>query len=152
MDAQTQQPEEEFELNAVGKFAAQFLQYGSNASNNLANTFDNMTMKHWIRLIVIIGGYMLLRPYAMKLGGKVAVRKMEEEHERTKAQISPNELRGQGPDETEGADDEAVATGADWGQKARTRQREILKRMVEAEEQRKMDEEDDKDIEDLLED
>ncbi|KAF4972953.1 hypothetical protein FZEAL_9469 [Fusarium zealandicum] len=156
--AQQQQPEQDqVELNAVGKLTAQFLQYGANASNNLANTFNDMSMQSWIRLVVIVGGYMLLRPYAMKMITKGAVRKMEEEdekekeREKLKAQISPNELRGLADGE-EDSDGEGEGTGTDWGQKARVRQRTMLKDLLEAEERRREEEEEDKDIADLLED
>lgn len=150
---QEQPAQDDIELNALGKFTAQFLQYGANASNNLSNTFNNMTMQSWIRLIVIVGGYMLLRPYMMKFVTKGAVRKMEEEDEREKrkAQISPNELRGLTEEEPE-IDEDGDGTGADWGQKARVRQRTMLKNLLEAEEQRRLEEEEDKDIADLLED
>ncbi|KAJ4187947.1 Hypothetical protein NCS54_01138300 [Fusarium falciforme] len=150
---QEQPAQDDIELNALGKFTAQFLQYGANASNNLSNTFNNMTMQSWIRLVVIVGGYMLLRPYMMKFVTKGAVKKMEEEDEREqrKAQISPNELRGLAEEEPE-IDEEGDGTGADWGQKARVRQRTMLKNLLEAEEQRRLEEEEDKDIADLLED
>ncbi|KAF4465858.1 trafficking PGA2 domain-containing [Fusarium albosuccineum] len=152
---QQQEPveQDQVELNALGKVTAQFLQYGANASNNLSNTFNNMTMQSWIRLVVIVGGYMLLRPYMMKFVTKGAVRKMEEEDEKEKrkAQISPNELRGLIEEEPE-IDEEGDGTGADWGQKARVRQRTMLKDLLEAEERRREEEEEDKDIADLLED
>ncbi|CAM1508357.1 Fc.00g052050.m01.CDS01 [Cosmosporella sp. VM-42] len=155
MDSDAQPPvqTEGPELNAFGKFTAQFLQYGANASNNLQDTFTNMTTKHWIRLIMIVGGYMLLRPYLMKLGTHLGVKQMEKqeakEKEIVKAKISANELRGLPAD---ASDDEGESTAGDWGQKARVRQREVLKQLVEAEEKRLEDEDELKEIEDLLED
>ncbi|KAM0243133.1 hypothetical protein ACHAP5_006852 [Fusarium lateritium] len=150
---QQQAQGEQVELNAFGKFTAQFLQYGANASNNISTAFDSMDTKAWIRLTVIVGGYMLLRPLALKFITKGAVQKMEDadEQEKHKAQISPNELRGLAEDEPD-IDVEGDGTGADWGQKARVRQRTMLKDMLEAEERRREEEEDDKDIADLLED
>ncbi|KAF4332118.1 trafficking PGA2 domain protein [Fusarium beomiforme] len=151
---QQQQPQgEQPELNAFGKLTAQFLQYGANASNNISNAFESMDTKAWIRLTVIVGGYMLLRPLFLKFVTKGAVQKMEDEdaREKRKAQISPNELRGLVEDEPE-IDEEGDGTGADWGQKARVRQRTMLKDLLEAEERRREEEEDDKDIADLLED
>ncbi|KAF5580045.1 trafficking PGA2 domain-containing protein [Fusarium pseudoanthophilum] len=141
------------ELNPLGKLTAQFLQYGANASNNISNAFDSMDTKAWLRLTVIVGGYMLLRPLFLKFVTKGAVQKMEDEdaREKRKAQISPNELRGLVEDEPE-IDEEGDGTGADWGQKARVRQRTMLKDLLEAEERRREEEEDDKDIADLLED
>ncbi|KAM0204384.1 hypothetical protein ACHAPA_005624 [Fusarium lateritium] len=150
---QQQAQGEQVELNAFGKFTAQFLQYGANASNNISTAFDSMDTKAWIRLTVIVGGYMLLRPLALKFITKGAVQKMEDadEQEKQKAQISPNELRGLAEDEPD-IDAEGDGTGTDWGQKARVRQRTMLKDMLEAEERRREEEEDDKDIADLLED
>ncbi|SPJ83850.1 uncharacterized protein FTOL_10366 [Fusarium torulosum] len=150
---QQQAQGEQVELNAFGKFTAQFLQYGANASNNISTAFDSMDTKAWLRLTVIVGGYMLLRPLALKFITKGAVAKMEDadEQEKRKAQISPNELRGLAENEPD-IDAEGDGTGTDWGQKARVRQRTMLKEMLEAEERRREEEEDDKDIADLLED
>ncbi|KAM0346052.1 hypothetical protein ACHAPU_005813 [Fusarium lateritium] len=150
---QQQAQGEQGELNAFGKFTAQFLQYGANAHNNISTAFDSMDTKAWLRLTVIVGGYMLLRPLALKFITKGAVQKMEDAdiEEKRKAQISPNELRGLAEDEAE-IDAEGDGTGTDWGQKARVRQRTMLKDLLEAEERRREEEEDDKDIADLLED
>ncbi|OAA66069.1 hypothetical protein ISF_03907 [Cordyceps fumosorosea ARSEF 2679] len=144
-------------LNLLGQAAARLLEYGNNASNNLQETFTKMTLQGWIRLTVIVGGYLLLRPYILKLSVKTAVSKMEEEDERERAKaaaMTPNELRGAKQQlEEHLEDDNGEGTGADWGQKARVRQRTMLKEMLEAEEQRRMEEEeDDKDIAEFLED
>lgn len=143
-------------LNLLGQAAAKLLEYGNNASNNLQDTFTKMTIHGWLRLTVIVGGYLLLRPYVLKHGVKTAVSKMEddEERERAKAALTPNELRGAKQQlEEHLEDDGGDGTGADWGQKARVRQRIMLKEMLEAEEQRRMEEEeDDRDIAEFLED
>lgn len=155
MDPVAQQPEgEQAELNTLGKATLQFLQFGANASNNLSKTFNDISVHGWIRLIMIVGGYLLLRPWLMKASSKLGVKEMEKQEakDKAKAKMSPNELRGQGPDEEEDEEEDAAATGADWGQKARIRQREVLKRLIEAEEKRREEEDDLKDIEDLLED
>jgi hypothetical protein len=73
-----------------------------------------------------------------------------------KAKISPNELRGRVeiPEDTDEEDETAgEASGPDWGKKARRRQREMIKRMLDAEEQRlreTLEEQEDKDIEEFL--
>mgnify|MGYP005989405237 CR=1 FL=1 len=142
-------------LNAFGKFVTKFLQYGSNASNNLQDTFSSLTPKQWLRLIAIVGGYMLLRPYLMKWGIKSAVKNLEEEDakEKEKAKITPNELRG-AYDLIEEQDEEDLGDGTstDWGSKARVRQRTILKQMMEAEERKRREEDSDEDIKEYLED
>lgn len=146
-------------LNILGQVAAKAFQFGNNASNNLQETFSRMTIHHWLRLTVIVGGYMLLRPYLMKWSVKKAVRNLEEADEKEKAEaaavsMTPNELRGAKAllNEQLETEDGGDGTGADWGQKARVRQRVLLKQMLEQEEQRRMEDEDDKDIAEFLED
>lgn len=146
-------------LNLLGQAAAKAFQFGNNASNNLQETFSRMTIHHWLRLTVIVGGYMLLRPYLMKWSVKKAVRNLEEADEKEKAEaaavsMTPNELRGAKAllNEQLENEDGGDGTGADWGQKARVRQRVLLKQMLEQEEQRRMEDEDDKDIAEFLED
>ena len=81
----------------------------------------------------------------------------EAEHQ-AKAQMSPNELRGKVdiPDHTDDEDETETAaqsTGPSWGQKARRRQRETIKKLLEVEEERlqeNQDELEDKDIEEYL--
>lgn len=152
MDPVGQQPEaDQPELSPLGKMAFHFLQFGANTTNNLSKTFGDITLQGWIRLVMIIGGYMLIRPWLMKAAGKVGVNQLEKQdaEDKAKAKISPNELRGQKPEPEE---EDAGATGADWGEKARVRQREVLKQLIEAEEKRREEEEDLKDIEEFLED
>ena len=145
---------QDYELNSLGRLAATFLEYGHNATNNISKTYDEMTLQSWIRLIVIIGGYMLMRPYFMKFAAQGALKKLEEEDRKEQAKISPNELRGvQQQLEAQHEEDQlGECESADWGQKARVRQRVILKQMIDEEEQRRQDEEDDKDIQEFLED
>jgi hypothetical protein len=103
---------------------------------------------------------MLLRPYLIKLGGRAQMKSHEEEAARAdaeaKAKISPNELRGKVeiPEDTD-EEDEATgeSSGPDWGKKARRRQREMIKKLLDAEEQRlreSQEELEDKDIEEFL--
>ncbi len=97
---------------------------------------------------------MLLRPYLIHLGKKSQMAS-HEAAEKTGAEMSPNELRGKVdiPDESEDEAETAEASSADWGKKARRRQRKFLKDML-AEEERKLqetlEEEEDKDIEQYL--
>lgn len=142
------------QLNALGKLTAIFAQFGQNAVNNMSSSVNGMSAQGWLRLVIIVGGYMLLRPYLMKIVTKGAVKKMEEDDAREKAAISPNQLRGKV--DIPGVDDEdelaGDGSGTNWGSKARLRQRHFLKTMLEAEERQKQEDDDDKDIEDLLED
>ncbi|KAK4191678.1 protein trafficking Pga2 [Podospora australis] len=133
---------------------------GERFSTNIQATFTNMSPQQWIRLIIIAGAYLLLRPYIIKLGGKAQMAAHEREgaeEEEAKAKISPNQLRGK-VNLPEDSDDEDDAEGgesssADWGKKARRRQRDMIKKLLEAEERRlaeSKEEEEDKDIEEFL--
>ncbi|KAK4178370.1 protein trafficking Pga2 [Triangularia setosa] len=139
--------------------------FGDRFTTNLKSTLDNMSPQKWIRVIIVAGTYLLLRPYLMKLGGRAQMASYEDEHAATeaefaaKAKISPNELRGNVniPDDTdsEGEDEEGggASSATDWGKKARRRQRDMIKKLLEAEERRlqeSKEEEEDKDIEEFL--
>jgi hypothetical protein len=106
---------------------------------------------------------MLLRPYLIKLGGRAQMKSHEgaeagpEAEAGAKAKISPNELRGRVeiPDDTDDEEEEATGTasGPDWGKNARRRQRDMIKKLLDAEERRlqeSLEEEEDKDIEEFL--
>ncbi|KAK1491939.1 trafficking PGA2 [Colletotrichum cuscutae] len=131
-------------------------------STNLRGTLEGMSAEKWIRLVIIVGAYCLLRPYLMKLAGSSQMKqhetKPEDEFDGPKAKVQPNTLRGQ-VDIPEDSDDEGTsqATGAttstDWGKKARKRQRDVLKKMIDAEEKRLaelQEDDEDKDIEEFL--
>lgn len=131
--------------------------WGSNLKTNFTNTINSLHLINVVRLIAIVGGYLLLRPYLIKLGAKVQRREHEnaentpEEHP---AKISANSIRGQ-VDIPENSDDEGEAKGADvtWGKKARKRQRQVLKKVLEAAEkklQEEQDEDEDADLEEFL--
>ncbi|KAI1813957.1 DUF1531-domain-containing protein [Poronia punctata] len=134
----------------------------SRMKNNVGMTFTNMTLQQWIRLVAIVGAYALLRPYIIKLGAKHQEKQFEKDQQEI-AEISPNQLRGQLdiPDPSDDEDEEGEggegttgqSTGADWGKKARKRQRNMIKQLLDAEEKRlheTFDEQEDKDIEEFL--
>lgn len=161
MDSQNenQQSDQAFQpqLNDFGKVAQRFLQYGQNATNNLSNVFVEMTAQQWIRLVIVVGGYVLLRPYAVKYLGKKKIDEWQEEDAKEKAKISPNQLRGEkGPVELEDTDDEGEGTASDWGHGARLRQRRMVKQLLKVNEERNQElldaESDDDDIAEFLED
>lgn len=133
---------------------------GQRFTTNLSASFSTMTVKHWIRVVMIVGTYLLVRPYLVKLGSKHQEKQFEKAHQEDAAAISPNQLRGQVeiPDESDDdqtEDPSATATGSssEWGKKARKRQRVMLKKLIDAEEKRLQElqeDEEDKDIEQYL--
>ncbi|KAK4043474.1 protein trafficking Pga2 [Parachaetomium inaequale] len=133
---------------------------GNRFATNIRGSFTNLTPEGLVRIVIIAGAYMLLRPYLVKLGMRAQMQAHEEEEARAeaehKAKISANELRGHVdiPDNTDDEEEAtAEASGPDWGKKARRRQRDMIKKLLEAEEQRlreNQEELEDKDIEEFL--
>ncbi|AEO56248.1 hypothetical protein MYCTH_2142956 [Thermothelomyces thermophilus ATCC 42464] len=133
---------------------------GNRFVTNLKGSFANMTPEQMIRLVIIVGAYLLLRPYLVKLGARAQMKAHEAEEARAeaaaKAKMSANELRGRVeiPDDTDDEDEaSAKASGPEWGKRARRRQREMIKKLLAAEEQRlreSQEELEDKDIEEFL--
>lgn len=128
-----------------------------------AQSTRNLTPKDYIRLLAIVGGYCLLRPYLVRLGGRFQAsdheREIDDDTEilsggRDKGIISPNLLRGQIPEDSEEEEEEEGDKGVvSWGRKARRRQRGLVRKIVEAEEKRRREEEEadsDKEIEEFL--
>lgn len=149
-------------------------------TTNTGKSIADMSPQNWIRLIVIVGTYLLLRPYLLKLGAHIQAKQLEKEAKREEEArvarmggMNANDLRGgrkvakveipgvESEDEDEGdaPDGESgsvieVGQGGEWGRKARVRQRKVVRRAVEETDRRLREkaEESDKDIEDLLED
>ncbi|KAI1325337.1 DUF1531-domain-containing protein [Xylariaceae sp. FL0255] len=126
---------------------------------NVQVSFTNLTIQQWIRLVAIVGAYALLRPYVLKHAAKyqegLMVKRQKEDEA---AEISANQLREQLniPEDSDDEDDVADAaqtSASDWGKKARKRQRQMIKKMIDIEEKRLQetaDEQADKDIEEFL--
>jgi len=119
--------------------------WSGNLTRNTSSAFANLRLQDYIRLVIIIGGYALLRPYIMKLGTKLQM----QIHEKEGAEVfmDPNELRGvkieiPGVESDEDDSGDEVHTGADmdFGRKARLRQRKFIREALEREEQRLRDE------------
>ncbi|KAI1126046.1 DUF1531-domain-containing protein [Nemania abortiva] len=124
-------------------------------TTNVSASFDSMTAQQWIRLVAIVGAYALLRPYVIKMGAKHQEKQFEKAQQEDLSKISPNQLRGELgiPEESDDDEEEGETTAADWGKKARKRQRNMIKQLLDAEEKRlqeTIDEQEDKDIEEFL--
>ena len=110
---------------------------------NASETATALTLKDYIRMIVIIGGYCLLRPYLLRLGAKYQAsdheRELDPNEMSSATAVSPKLLRGrvEVPEDSESdGEDAGVGTGINWGRKARRRQRLMIRKMLEAEEKR----------------
>jgi hypothetical protein len=95
--------------------------------DNSIKSFEGMTPQRWVRIIVIIGGYMLLRPFLLGFAARRQKAQFEAEAEELglerDAGPNANSLRGgkktAGPGKVLGE----VNEGEDWGNTAKTRQR-----------------------------
>lgn len=139
--------------------------YYSNFTNNMSDTLTGFSIRDYIRLVWIIGGYIFLRPYLdkgfKKLMESGSAKEEEEEevdegHEDVAAKMSANALRGirEKVDKEQDEDDDSdvgESTGVSWGKNARRKQRRTIA-YLEKELERKREEEDINDIADLLED
>jgi hypothetical protein len=135
--------------------------WGTNFTTNTAKSFSDMSAKDWIRIIIIVGTYSLIRPYILKLGARAQNRAHEKDAaDDTGAEVHPNELRtgkkieipgvADSDEEEDGVEGESVA---DWGKKARVRQRRFIRGALEKAEKKLADEqeaESDKEIEEFL--
>jgi hypothetical protein len=136
-------------------------QWYHNFTHNIVHMWDGMTAIKYIRMIAVVGAYILLRPYIAKFGERFQEKQHEKELDpyemgEQKAKLSPNALRGVGGravelEESEEEEEEAEGTAADvkWGKKARKRQRMSIKKLLEQKErllQEQQEDDDDKDI------
>ncbi len=138
-----------------------FLGVGQRVTNNLKGTFGDLTPEKLIRLVIIVGAYMLLRPFLLKLASKKQLDHHDQENTTSTAKLSPNNLRGQVqiPDDSDDDDDDDTnpatgrPTGASWGKTARRRQRAVLKKLIDEHERKlgqEQEDKEDRDIEEFL--
>ena len=85
-------------------------------------------------MVAVVGAYLLLRPYLVKLGEKLSNKQYAETAATTqtatgpKAKISPNALRGVvGKEEEEEEEEMGEAKGVDAGKKGKARKRQQKK-------------------------
>ena len=165
MSAQSQNPN--YLNQAFEDIIDLFAEWVSNFKHNTTHMFADVKLKQWIRIIVIICTYLLVRPHLIKFGA----RQQEKQHEKDAAEaaangveLTPNDLRGGGGGKKKvrielpgvDSDEEAekrAAKPAEWGRKATVRQRKAIRKVLEKEEERRRSEqeaESDKEIEKFL--
>ncbi|PSN68949.1 DUF1531-domain-containing protein [Corynespora cassiicola Philippines] len=127
----------------------------NNFVRNTSAAFEQMRLQDYIRLVVIVGAYALIRPYIIKLGAKVQEKQHEKDAAEPTGEIHPNELRGkyQIPGIGDSDDEDEAPQPGDWGRNARIRQRKFIREAMAKEEARlqaEQDAESDKDIQEYL--
>ena len=126
---------------------------------NIPSTFSRLSVYDYIRLVIIVGAYALLRPYLLKLAARAQQRGHERELDpdevAASTKMSANSLRGNVhvPEDTDSESEDDSKKATDWGKKARRRQRKVIRNLLEDEEKRRKEEDDvesDKEIEEFL--
>lgn len=122
---------------------------------NKITFFENYSATDYIRFLIIVAGYMLLRPRIMGMvknyQTKQMVKREREELIKARAQRAKEELEG--PVEEKTATSMASATGTGWGTAARSRAKKQKKQLESAahkQEEMDMFDASDEDIADLL--
>ena len=77
------------ELPSVAVLTEWWARFTTNTSKSLAD----MTLQNWIRLVIIVGTYLLVRPYLLNLGAYVQRKQLEKEDRRAREE---DERRGAG--------------------------------------------------------
>jgi hypothetical protein len=135
-------------------------EWGTNFTTNTKASLTEMGVKDWIRIIMIVGTYLLIRPQLLKFGANVQAKRHEADAkamESNGAEIHPNELRSGKKIAIPGVESEDEEEGevkpGDFGKAARVRQRKFIRKAVEEQERKLADEqaaESDKEIEEYL--
>ncbi|KHJ31601.1 putative trafficking pga2 [Erysiphe necator] len=106
-------------------------QGGDNFVRNVTGMWDGMRPRDYIRIVVIVGAYLLIRPYLLKLAAKVQAKEFAKHNPSIcipseKGKLSPNDLRdgSQMKVKNDDAENESlgIVSGSGWGEKARRRQ------------------------------
>ncbi|KAF2143222.1 uncharacterized protein K452DRAFT_225158 [Aplosporella prunicola CBS 121167] len=147
--------------------------WGDNLSTQTSKAFNNLGPKDYIRLVVIIGGYLLLRQWLVKLGAHRQLKQLEHQDAEAKRQARAEELAdandlrvgakksrkpkialpGVDSDDDDSSEEESAVRPGEWGRAARLRQRKFVRDALEKHEQKLQAEaeaESDKDIEEFL--
>ena len=137
-----------------------------NLSSKLSASVSSLSLRDYIRLITIVGAYALVRPYLLKAAARFQARDHERELDPAElsssaaaagplaAQVElPDDSTDEGGDAEEDGQRRRHTTAVDWGRTARKRQRLMLRKILEAEEKLRAEEQaddEDKDIEEFL--
>lgn len=126
-----------------------------NLRTNTVASFTNVTATGYIRLVAIVGAYILLRPFLIKLGARMQGLDLDAANAARvpTGKLSANALRGGPIKEESESEEEVEASGADWGKKARKRQRQLEKKTRQEAEKRLAEEQEeleDKELEAFL--
>lgn len=125
-------------------------------AQTVANTFTQVTLKGYLRIVIIIGTYLLFRRFLVQYAKKGQTADHEREldfGQFVEDEAAKKSTQSQVEVPPDSDEEDGATTGANWGRPARRRQRDMIKNLLEAEEQKRIEEAgdaSDKDIEEFL--
>ncbi|KAL8727369.1 MAG: hypothetical protein Q9181_005735 [Wetmoreana brouardii] len=112
---------------------------------NTQESVQRLTLYGWLRLILIVAAYLLIRPYLMKLAGRSQMA-AHEQAVNTHRTTTPNTLRGHVEEPDEPEVEEAMASSSSYESKIRRRQRQAIDGAVAKEIAQAEDDDEDEDV------
>jgi hypothetical protein len=122
--------------------SATLAQWRNNFTNNVSEGFTNASIKDWIRIVMVVGTYLLIRPHIIKLAGKTQERRLEAH------KVAEEEAVARAVALAEDTESEEDKKDSRWGKKAKLRQRKFLEGKNDEDPEGKSDDE----IQQFLED
>ncbi|KAL8809038.1 MAG: hypothetical protein Q9200_003782 [Gallowayella weberi] len=111
---------------------------------NTQESVQRLNFYGWVRLILVVAIYLLIRPWLMKLAERSQTASLEKAA-KTSA-VTPNVLRGHGQGATEEDSEESTSSSWSWGSKTRKRQKQAVDQGVEKEMWKAEEEDEDEDV------
>lgn len=102
---------------------------GDNFVRNVRGMWDGMRPRDYIRIVIIVGTYLLIRPYLLKLAAKIQAKEYAkhtfEKNEQSKTgKIFPNDLRDGNRIKTYESESIGITSGTGLKDNARRRQKQ----------------------------
>ena len=127
---------------------ASLIEWFQKIPRNTQTSVQRLGPAEWLRLIAIVIGYLVLRPYLMRL----VERKQTSDHEKvfkSRAPVTPNTLRGEGEDDriSDYEEAEGMTNSYAQGNVTRRRQKQVINGLVGEEIRKAEDLDDTEDVE-----
>ncbi|RKF59286.1 putative trafficking pga2 [Erysiphe neolycopersici] len=122
---------------------------GDNLVRNVTGMWDGMGPRDYIRIVIIVGAYLLIRPYLLKFAAKIQAKEYAKHNSGKNklsetGKITPNDLRDGGQKKVDKTESVGITSGAGWGENARRRQKEEKTKSSKQQEQQTLDVNDEK--------
>lgn len=121
--------------------------WASNFQRNTSAAFTNLKPKDVIRIIIVLGAYILIiRPLLVRLGNRIQAKQLNQpsSNATSTTEQSKSHVGVPGLDSDSESDDDSKGNlkTAEWGRKARLRQRRLVRKALELKDEMVADESD----------